>query len=89
MWNGEQLYRRCYTQASTVTADTIIANWETGLKPKKAMSLTTDIYVVASSLGSTNGVVVSYNTSTGTLFADVVGTGRVLPETSFCIEYTK
>lgn len=91
-WNGEQLYRRCFTVSSDITSTSLdVVTWASGLKPKGigGQDATTywNIEQVTSSSG--NQLAVLYNDSDGTVDVFIVGSYRVRAGSSYCMDYTK
>jgi len=91
-WNGEQLYRRCFTVGSNLTSTTTITSWVAGLKPKNVSSFSSAVWGLVPSIteGGTSGNIsyITYNSSTGDVVASISG-HTVLSGTSACMEYVK
>lgn len=90
LWNGQQLYRRCFTVASDITTQSTIVTWAAALIPKNAVNFVSDNWVLN---GTTDGGTISrivYDASTGNVRAALAGTAyKVGAGTSFCMNYVK
>jgi hypothetical protein len=92
-WNGEQLYRRCFTVGSDITTTSTITTWASGLNPKNLGGHVPNSWQFFRATEAGSGadfVVVTYNDTTGEVGAILSGTTyQVSSGTSFCMEYTK
>ncbi len=91
LWNGEQLYRRCFTVGSDITSSTTIVTWDASLNPKGIVNhsgVVWNLVTVTANASSSNYSQIYYEDSTG----NVVGNGstyKIGAGTSFCMNYTK
>ena len=89
-WNGDTLYRRCFTVASDITVtSTVITTWDTSLKPKNVINYSGNDWALldVGEIGS-NRALITYDSSDGNLTAFLVGY-KIGAESSYCMEYTK
>ena len=92
-WNGEQLYRRCFTVASDVTTDTTtVATFAVGLKPKQSVQYaSTNQWLIQSATVASSSATyfrLWYNDTNGEITASLNG-WKIGAGTSFCMDYTK
>lgn len=89
LWNGEKLYRRCFTVASDSTGTLNFGTWEANLKPKKINNYNGTRWDIE--LTEINGNITSifYDSATGEIKGSTAGGYKVGAGTSFCMEYTK
>lgn len=92
-WNGEQLYRRCFTVDAEITSlNANYINWGAGLKPKNTTQYFTNFWLIAGTSDGgtgTNYYRIFYNSSTGYVGVDMTGTFTIGEGTSYCMDYTK
>ncbi len=93
-WNGEQLYRRCFTVASDITNSDNVTTWSSGLNPKGLMNYNGTRWLfemITDSGSSTRNLQVYYDRSNGNV--ETSGSGglpfKLGAGSSFCMNYTK
>ncbi len=89
-WNGEQLYRRCFTVGSDITSASTIATWDTGLVPKGLTNYIGTYWLIQARSTSANEALLAYDSSNGEIGAFFTGTSyKIGAGTTHCLEYTK
>lgn len=89
LWNGQQLYRRCFTVPSTLTGAGTITTWDSGLFPKNTTEYQTDLYMILSRTAGSTFVNINYNKNTGDISYSTSGIFQISAGSSFCMDYTK
>ena len=93
MWNGEQLYRRCFTVSGDKTNGTTIATFGTNIKPKNTSKISgADTWLVGTSelsFSASDYQYIELNATTGVIKAVVSASRRIYDKSNHCIEYTK
>ena len=93
LWNGQQLYRRCFTVSADITSTSTITTWDSGLTPKGLTGYTnsgTWNFPSSYANSGTDRALITYNDVTGAIQAVINGTGRQISAgTSHCMDYTK
>lgn len=88
MWNGQQLYRRCFTVASDITTtNTLITTWDSSLVPKGIPNYITTFWHFFRNVESSNSSLIEYNSSNGEIRAFIGGTHKIGAGTSYCMDY--
>lgn len=89
-WNGQQLYRRCFTVGADITSTSTIVTWAAALIPKNAVNFVSDNWVLNGTTDSGTISRIVYDASTGNVRAVLAGAAyKVGAGTSFCMDYTK
>lgn len=91
-WNGEQLYRRCFTiDSDKTTTNTLLYTIDANLVPRNVPRYynVPSSYALLSASYGTDSFLINYNPSTGEVKSYVTGNYIVKAGTSFCMDYTK
>lgn len=91
-WNGEQLYRRCFTvDSDKTTTNTLLYTIDANLVPRNVPRYynSPSSYALLSASYSSDSFLINYNPSNGEIRSYVSGNYIVKTGTSFCMDYTK
>lgn len=92
LWNGQQLYRRCFTVGSDITSTSTIDTWDTGLNPKNLLNYSGAVWAFEGYSAPGTGTatsVIRYDSSSGVVLGVVVSGYKIGAGTSYCMDYTK
>lgn len=90
LWNGQQLYRRCFTNDTLRGVGTFtITTWDSNLNPKNISTYNSNVWYFASRISGSNSQLIFYEASTGGLKIQNAGVYNLQTGVSFCMDYTK
>ena len=89
-WNGEQLYRRCFTVASDITTTgTTITTWDSGLNPINVMNYDSTNWELSFRTLSSSFRSIIYSSADGTVKGFMGGGWKIGAGETHCMDYTR
>lgn len=89
-WNGQQLYRRCFTTGgSALTGTGTITTWAAGLRLVNTSEFQGSLFKIFNRVSGSTRADINYNNSNGAITYSTAGAFQIGANTTFCLDYTK